>query len=169
MTGQAIVAKLTNITEIPGADNIVQAKLFGEVVIIGKQNVEGELGVLFDCETQLSEDFCKNNNMYNKPELNANKEVKGYISSDRRIRAIRLKGIKCSALWLPISALSYTGEVNNLTVGLQFNAINGVEVCKKFVRTRPGFTGKHSQGTMVKFDMVPTFKEHVDTLLCRAA
>lgn len=166
MTGEAIIAELKNLQPIEGADRIVQGTIFGETVIVSKDHVEGEIGVLFDCETQLSEEFCKNNNLFRHSNLNGDASKTGYLEDDRRVRAIRLKGVKCSGLWLPISCLNYThmnGPLpNNGNVGQQFTSWAGHEICKKYVNPKTKSAKVNKQGK-ARENEVPTFKEHVDT------
>lgn len=164
MTGQAIVAKLKDLKPIENADRIQQATIYGETVIISKDHQEGELGILFDCETQLSHEFCHYNNLYRHTHLNINPEKSGYLDDNRRIRPIRLKGVQCSGLWMPIESLTFLTPVGYMSEGTQFNEINGVEICKKYVKPAPTQgTGRAKEGKVKMADLAPTFKEHYDT------
>ena len=91
MTGEGIVCILPEHVPIEGADRIVQCSIMGETIITQKDNKPGTLGILFDCETQLSEDFCFQNSLYSDSEKNSDKTVKGYFSKQRRVRPIKLK------------------------------------------------------------------------------
>lgn len=166
MTGKALICKLQNISEIEGADKIVQANLFGETVIVSKDHKEGDVGLLFDCETQLSHEYCKWNNLYRKPELNADKTKTGYIDENRRIRPIKLKGVRCSGLFMPIDSLeelSNTGEAWYPESGIEIDSFDGVELCQKYItqKTRQN-QGKNQKGK-ARENLCPTFKEHIDT------
>ena len=61
---KAIVGKIDTIYPIQGADNIQVAKVLGETVIVSKSLQVGYVGILFVAGTQLSEEYCKNNNLY---------------------------------------------------------------------------------------------------------
>jgi len=168
MTGEFIVAKLKNLEPIEGADRIQQAKIFGETIIIPKEHKDGERGLLFDCETQLSHDYVFHNNLYRKENMNFDKEKSGYMEEKRRVKPIKLRGVKCSGLWMPIKSLHKIPELkdfdlDSLNEGEQHNVIGGVEICKKYVspKTRRS-SGKHKTGS-IKVDLTPTFREHVDT------
>jgi hypothetical protein len=166
MTGEAIIAELKDLQSIEGADRIVSSTIFGETVIVSKEHKAGELGILFDCETELSHEFCRENNLYRHSELNSDKEKKGYIEDSRRIRPIRLKGVKCSGLWMPISSLEYTHKDGQLpdksNIGQQFMKWGSYEICKKYVVVSKSSGLGNKQGK-AKENLVPTFKEHVDT------
>lgn len=163
MTGKAVVCKLGEHIPIEGADRIVQVNVMGEVVITQKENEEGRIGLLFDCETQLSHDYCSANNMYSDNELNQDKGVKGYIGKNRRIRAIRLRGVKCSALWMPLESLNALGLANAiLEVGDEIDVINGNLICEKYIPPRQKQINAVKQGK-ARENLVPTFKEHFDT------
>lgn len=162
MTGEAIVAKLTNVESIDGADAIQKAKVFGETVIISIDHKEGDLGVLFDCETQLSGQFTRENNLFRDATLNLDRSKTGYMDSNRRVRPIKLKGVKCSGLWMPIECLNFTGGFD-LEAGQQFTELNKIPICKKYVRQGKSGSGGRNRGPKPKQNLVPTFREHMDT------
>lgn len=167
MTGEFIVAKLKNLESIDGADKIQQAKIFGETVIIPTTHKEGELGILFDCETQLSEHFVHHNNLYRKGNMNYDKDKVGYIEENRRIRPIKLRGVKCSGLWMPVESLKNIPELHNFNVedlkeGEQYKSVGGINISDKYVSPKTGRRIKSKEGR-AKINLTPTFKEHVDT------
>ncbi len=162
MTGEALVCRLKNLSPIEGADNIVQSDMFGETVIVPKSYKEGELGVLFDIETQLSEEYCKHNNLYRDKTKNIDPEKTGYFEDNRRVRPIKLKGVKCSGMWMPITSLEFIKGEKDFSEGSQINVVGGVRICEKYIPT----TTKKSisqKRNMVKKEIVPFFKEHIDT------
>jgi hypothetical protein len=161
MSGKAYVCRLKGITPIEGADRIVQSTMFNETVITGIDNKEGTLGLLFDCDTQLSHEFASNNNLYRHAELNVNKEVTGYLEENRRIRPIKLRGVKCSAMFIPTNSLEFTGYMNGLYEGEELDSYNNIPICNKYIseETRKS----QNQQKAVKKNLVPTFKEHIDT------
>lgn len=169
-TGSAIICRLKNLEPIEGADRIQKATVCGETVIVSKDHHEGELGILFDCETQLSEEFAHYNNLHRRSHLNYNKEVKGYLEDNRRIRPIKLKGVKCSGLWMPIESIWNCVPKDNkarkftvLNEGTQLTEFGGVPICNKYVRkVNTSSKGNKKQRVSLK-DLAPTFKEHVDT------
>jgi len=168
MTGNALVCKLQNISPIEEADRIVRADMFGETIITQKSNQEGMIGLLFDCETQLSNEFCKANNLYRHEHLNADTSVKGYFDDNRRVRPIRLKGVKCSAMWIPLNSLDFISGIGvayaSLREGEEISEFAGVPICKKYVNphTLRAMNNNGKQGK-AREAIVPTFKEHFDT------
>lgn len=164
MTGEAIIARLTDLKPIEGADRIVQGTIFGETVIVSKDLNEGDIGVLFDCETQLSEEFARENNLFRHSHLNKDKDKAGYLEDNRRVRPIKLKGVKCSGMWMPLSSLDYTKKDGEwgLEVGTQFKQVAGYSICDKFVNPKKERSNTPKQGK-ARQNLVPTFKEHVDT------
>lgn len=169
-TGSAIVARIKDMEPIEGADRIVQAKIFGERVIVGKDEYkEGQLGILFDIETQLSHEFCHHNNLYRHSHLNADKNESGYIEDNRRVRPIRLKGVQCSGFFMPLKSLEFVADEPNLEIdlkeGTEFTEFGGVEICKKYV---PKSNKNRTEGSIKnrgrsKKSYVPNFKEHFST------
>lgn len=177
MTGQAIITRLSQLQDIPEADKIQQARIYGETVIVSKDHKEGELGILFDMETQLSHEFCHHNNLYRHSHLNSDPSKEGYFDDNRRVRPIRLKGVQCSGFWMPIESLSYIDRcfgydsskengASSLEEGMQLTEIDGNPICNKWVPSRartPGSGKRKKEGRVSLADLVPSFKEHVDT------
>lgn len=164
MTGDAIVAELKQLTPIVGADRIVQSTIFGETVIVSKDFKEGDLGVLFDCETQLSVEFCHANNLFKRAESNSDQTKTGYFGEDRRVRPIRLKGVKCSGLWMPIESLEFTLSHSALPLtGTQLTEWDNVKICNKYVspQNQRSLNSNNKEGKAKV--TVPSFKEHIDT------
>ena len=160
-TGEALICKLKNIASIPGADNIVQANMFGETVIISKDYKEGDLGLLFDCESLVSEDYARENNLYRHSNLNKDTTKIGYLEDSRRIRAIKLRGIKCSAMFMQLSSLSYISK-SYPKEGVQLKEWEGKPICDKYVRPIRG--GGHKNNKQIKrVQHVLNFPENGDT------
>ncbi len=119
-----------------GLDNLEGVSIFGFSVIVSK-GTKG-FGIFFPAETQLSDKFCYENNLYREDSrtgnLNKDKSVKGYLEANRRIKAIKFKGNVSSGLFMPLQSLEWTGvNVSLLKVGDEFDVLNGEEICKKYV------------------------------------
>lgn len=141
----AVVTTIRNIIPLENCDNVVGVPVFGYQGIVSKNSKVGDTVVVFMAETQLSDEFVKANNMYRKPELNANPEAKGYIEDNRRIRAIKFRGHRSDALVMPVDALAFTGiDVSKLKDGDQFDELAGVEICRKYEVKRKVGTQKSS-------------------------
>lgn len=163
-TGSGLICKLGPHIAIEGADRIVQVNMFGETVITQKGNVEGTLGVLLDMETQLSHEMAHYNNLYSNSELNVDKTQKGYLADNRRIRPVKLKGVKCSAFWMPISSLLWVDGEIPFVEGAEITVLNGKEICNRYVTPAQQRAIKAGMAyTAPKSSLVPTFKEHIDT------
>lgn len=140
----AVVVQIDNLVPLVAdsgfkkdCDNVLGAPLLGYQAIVSKETKQGDIGILFVAETQLSEDYIKNNNLSRKPELNKDGSKVGYIEQNRRIRAIKFRGHTSNALFMPLSSLKYTkAKVDKLEVGDTFDKINDQEVCKKYVVPR---------------------------------
>lgn len=164
----ATIVRIHNLVELEGLDNLVGMPTMGFQALISKSHSVGELGVLFTAETKLSDDFCHNNNLYRKPELNKDKEAKGYIDSpSNRIKSIKLKGHISSALFIPLDSLSYLNiDANDFKEGDSFTHVNGVEVCCKYViRFNNESRGNKVKGKTKKFSRIDAllFPEHQST------
>lgn len=108
----------------PNADRLLLGNCMGSQVIVGKDTENGQLGVFFPEGGQLSERMALENNLL--------KEQGGYLDSNRRIRALKLRGEKSEGLWLPLTALDWTGGRFTQLEGEQITAINNIEICCRY-------------------------------------
>lgn len=126
------IVQIDNFVKLEGLDNLIGAPIMGFNALVSKDYQPG-LYVLFTAECQLSEDFCRINNLYDKMEMNADPTKKGYLSHKRRVRAIRLRGHDSTALLMKLECLSNWIDVSILKNGDTFNVIGETEIVKKYV------------------------------------
>lgn len=159
----AVVVKIRNIINLENCDNVVGTTLLGFQAIVGKDTEKGSLGIVFPAETQLSDQFCAENNLFRHSEQNKNKEVKGYIEDNRRIRAVKFRGHRSSALFMPLESLSYLGiDVSEFNEGDEFDEIGGVQICKKYEVPRKASNFQQLPKKISRVDQVH-LPEHYDT------
>ena len=161
----ATVVRITSLVPLTGCDNVVGTPIFGMQAIVGKGTKEGDLGIVFPAESQLSDDFCRENNMYRHNEKNKDIAAKGYIEDSRRVKAVKFRGHMSSCLFMPLSSLKYLGiKVDQLAEGDTFDQIKGKEICRKYVLREPTVRGNH-QPQPKRFNRVDTkfIPEHFDT------
>ena len=162
----AYITKLTNVRKHPNADRLQLGDCFGNTVCVNLDYAEGEIGVYFPTDGQLSEEFCEQNNLVRKKD-DAGNNIGGYMDpAKRNVTAIRLRGEKSDGLFLPLSALAYTGvNLDDLDVGLAFTVINGHEICRKYIPRRNSRqscnAGNRTRNK--KAPVAPLFAEHADT------
>ena len=161
----AQIVKISVLNPLENSDNLVGAPLLGMQAVVSKDTEIGTVGVLFVAETQLSEEYTARNNLFRHKEFNENKEKAGFIEDNRRVKAIKLRGNRSDALFMPLSSLAYTKvDLSELKVGDVFEELNGFEICKKYeVRRKSVPThekNKHKVFTRVDEKMFP---RHYDT------
>ena len=163
MAYTATVTKLTNIRPHPNADKVKLATVFGNQVVIGLNNTESELGLYFQVDGQLSEEFCKMNNLFRNPELNNDpKEKPGMFDENRRIRAQKFRGEVSDGFWIPISSVSYINGLE-LTDGLDFTSLGGHLICERYITKQTRTAGAGGGKTAKSANKSIMFKEHFDT------
>lgn len=172
---EAIVTQLKEITRIDGADRIVSAQANnGSVnlatVIVGIDHVDGDIGIYFPPDVQLSEEYCIANDLIARYDETGKKIGGGLFDHKRRVKAQKLKGIRSEGLWMPLSSLNYTLKphqtIDNLSLGDKFADYMRSDavlfpICKKYFneRTLAVKNGK----TPKRESKVIHFPEHVDT------
>jgi hypothetical protein len=165
-----VVVALTSIIPLEGMNNVVHANIFGNLVIVGKDSKEGDVGIFFPIETQLSNKYLEENNLYRKQELNKDKTLKGYFEENGRIRAMKFAGkFKSMGLFMPLPSVSFAlSKKEELKVGDIFDEINGMEICKKYFnpKNEPKGPNKTKQTKHKKVESKLIEKQwnfHIDT------
>ena len=160
------VTTLKNVRPHPNADRMKLADCFGNTVCVGLDAAEGEIGVYFPVDGQLSVEFCQVHDLMRRKDENGN-PAGGYLDPEKRnIRAVKLRGEKSDGLFMPFSCLAYTGvNLDDIDVGDTITTINGHEICQKYI---PKSNSKSYQGTgnktrKRKNPIAPLFQEHADT------
>lgn len=158
------VTNLKNVRKHPNADRLMLAECFGNTVIVSLDMVEGQTVVYFPVDGQLSEEYCKVNDLVRRKDENGN-PCGGYLDPDKRnIRALKLRGEKSDGLVMPLTSLANFTTVSDLKVGDTIDVLNGVEICRKYIPVMKN-AGHHGGGGTgrVKVNFAPTFHEHIDT------
>lgn len=160
------VFRISSLHKFDNMDNCVGTSVFGYDLMLSKDAQPGQLYILFPPETQLSNDYCAWNNLYSHKDLNKDTSKSGYFGTNRRVRAIKLRGNRSTAIALPISSLLFTGvDVNTIKENDQFNIINDIEICRKFVVRTNTPRNKTGKRPLKKFERITTrtFPEHFST------
>lgn len=151
----------------PNADKLQLGIVQGNQVVVGLDTKDGELGIFFPCDGQLSDQFCVVNDLYPRFD-DQNRRIGGgfFDPKNRRVRAQSFRGEKSEGFWCPISYLNgllFREVVDNLKEGDQFTELNGVQICCKYETqaTKDAAAKGPKAGTAAKKHEF--FKEHADT------
>ena len=168
---KAYVTALTNVRKHPNADRLLLADVFGNTVCVSLDYTEGQVGVYFPTDGQLSAEFAEKNNLVRKKD-DAGNNIGGYMDPDKRnVTAIRLRGEKSDGLFLPLSALNYCYAHGDASIELRVGdvidgCVNGHEICQKYIpRTNKSarMSGGGNKTRKHKTPTAPLFAEHADT------
>lgn len=161
------VCEVKELRKHPNADRLQIATFFGNDTCVGLNVVQGEIGIYFPSDLQLSVEFCDENHMCRKRADGT--DDTGYLDRDKRnIRPIKLRGEKSDGIFVPLSAVAYTGiNLDELNIGDKIEMLNGHEICCKYIpRGRVVSTnriGNKAQKKKKKEPIAPLFTEHCDT------
>lgn len=151
MSYEAIVARISTRPH-PKADRLQLGTCCGHQVVVGLDTQDGELGVFFPTDGQLSDEFVKANSIYSKSAKDKlgisylDDEKHGFFSERRRVRAQSFRGEKSDGFWCPLSYFCWTdvaGFVNPptqavwydsqvFTEGKTFTHLGNYEICQKY-------------------------------------
>jgi len=139
MSYNAIVCPLQNVEKHPDADRLQIATAMGHTVIIGLNQVNGDLGLFFPPDGQLSLEFATANDLLKRVDKKG-KQCGGFFESSRRVRNIALRGVKTEGFWISVESLAKLHEqekgiplVAGITVGLELDSYQGIPLCNKYI------------------------------------
>lgn len=162
------ITKLKNVRKHPNADRLVLADVLGATVIVSNESQTDDVVVYFASDGQLSEEYCKENDLVRRKDENGN-PAGGFLDPDKRnVRIIKLRGEYSDGLCMPLSSLAYTGvDLTTLAVGDTITVVNGHEICCKYIPRKPDPSRAHSnkkgKARGEAKEQTPFFVEHVDT------
>ena len=161
------IVKVNKLRPHGNADRLQIADFFGNETCVPLEVAIGDKGIYFPTDLQLSVAFCEANNLVRKKD-DAGNEIGGFLDPDKRnVKTIRLRGEPSDGIYLPISALEFTGvDLDSLEVGTTIDSVNGVEICRKYIPRTKGNNKTAPQGNKVrkkKVPKAPLFMEHADT------
>ena len=166
----AVVVQIKTIVQLENCDNVVAAQIMGNQVIVGKDVQVGDVGLYFPLETQLTDTYLSNNNLYKDAEQNKDKTKKGYFEKNGRIRCVKFRGNKSEGLFMPMESLSFVLKPSEtLEIGQEFDELNGSILCQKYIvkaKGEPGVAGSKKQkiGKKAKSKLIENqFRFHDDT------
>lgn len=159
------VIQLPTKVEIKGLDNLVEVNVQGNSCLIGKDSDKNLSYLFFPAECQISHEFLSKNNLYRHQELNEDKTHKGFFEDNRRVKTLKFKGIISSGFIIPYSSLSYIDNISLSNVESEFNEINGVEICRKYIKPQDKIKGMSNPRTKVLDKIIDSkfTPEHIDT------
>ena len=130
----ATVIRVPAVRKAENSDRLYIIDVMGITAIVDDSWIarEGELALLFPAEVQLEPGFMKANNLYRDKELNDDQTQAGYIDTNRRVRALKLRGNISNGLVMPISSIWFASTAE-LSEGDVFDTIDGYAICRKYV------------------------------------
>lgn len=161
----AFITRIKNLKKHSNADRLMVGECFGNQVIVSVDTKENDIGVYFAVDSQLSEEFCRANNLIRIIDENGN-NVGGYLDPNKRnIRALKLRGEISDGLFLPLSSLSNFTDIGLLKTGDCVDVLDGDVICQKYIPKRKSISsskiGKHNN--KINLLTYPFFEEHKDT------
>jgi hypothetical protein len=161
----AVIVRIDSLHPLDNSDNLLGAPLLGMQAVVSKDTEIGTIGVVFVAGTQLSDEYTSRNNLFRHHEFNEDKEKTGFIEDSRRVKALKLRGNRSDALFMPLSSLSYTKvNLGDFKIGDSFEELNGYEICKKYEIQRKSYP-IHEKNKHKVFNRVDEklFPRHYDT------
>jgi hypothetical protein len=138
----AEVIAVHTLIDLPGLDNLKGIWVSGYQALVPATTPIGSIMVVFPAESRLSPEFLSSHNLYRHSDRNADPSKTGYIEDAGRVKAIRLRGNKSSALAMDWSEFiaGWEGKAGVIppAVGTLFDTVDGVQFVKKYEQPRAG-------------------------------
>lgn len=159
-----LIVQIQKLVPLENCDFVQAAIILGNQVIVSKDTKVGDIGIYFPLECQLSETYLSTNNLYRKAELNSDNTKTGYFETNGRIRCVKFRGHKSEGLFMPYSSIEFTGT-DQLNVGDEFDTLNKILICKKYVVVKniSGGGNRSSKAEKVSKIVDKQFRFHEDT------
>ena len=167
---EAIITRAVNVRKHPNADRLQIATALGFQVIVGTDIQDGDLGVLFPPDGQLSEEFCNVHGLVGSVDPDTGKHIGGFFGKKRRVMEQNFRGVKSEGFWVPASHLLYTGfNINSLKEGQRIKQdntsdkcfINNHHICNKYYNEATLNAVSNSGGRGRRYTRM--FVRHVET------
>lgn len=145
----AQVIEVKHVVTYPGVlDNLVGIPVNGLTALVKDAKV-GDLLMAIPAGTQLSEEFARSHNLM--------RDQDGYLEDNRRVRAIRLRGVPSNVLVVPAP--------QGVDVGTVFDTVEGKQICWKYELPKKPDTSVRKQTHEKAWKRVEDkfLPEHVDT------
>ena len=166
MAYSAIITRIRNVRPHGNANKVQLGTCHGNQVVIGLDTQEGDEGIYFACDGQLSKEFCSANNLYRDSEQNKDSSKTGMFDPNGRVRAQSFRGQKSDGFWCPISNLNFIKgfDSKKYEEGYEFETMENVPVCSKYINPATLKIPSENQGKKTKRAKSSImFKEHFDT------
>lgn len=158
---QAIVCKI-HTRPHPNADRLLLGDAHGYQVVVGKDTQDGELGIFFGADGQLSPEFCNAHDLIGYTDESTGEKRGGFFGKNRRVRAQSFRGEKSDGFWCPISYLDFCGiYTKHLQEGYTFDTYNGIPICNKYFT--PATLKAQNKGKNLIQRQNKYFAKHMDT------
>ena len=160
----AYITKIKDIRPHNNADRLNIGYAFGNSVIIGKDYDEETLYIYFPTDGQLSEEYCRINDLIRRKDEFGN-DAGGYLDPDKRkVSTIRLRGEISDGLLMPLASLASFGDISQLKQGDTVEIFNGHLIAQKYIPRKVQKQGEFKvKEKKKKENHFPTFAQHVDT------
>lgn len=142
----AKVVRLGKPQKHPNADKLQIWNVNGYEVITDMSSQEGDIKIFFPVECQIHDKILCELNMYSDSTLNEDKTKVGYISANRRVKAVKLRGVVSDGIVLPYSEVvecfSTGAPLGEAYIGESFDTIGGMIICNKYTPARVSTPGE---------------------------
>lgn len=164
MEYSAVVSKI-KVRPHESADRLQIGTVCGVDVIVGLDTKDGDIGLYFGPDGQLSEEFAEANNLVGKVDPETGEKTGGYFGKNRRVRAQKFRGVNSYGFWIPMSSIDKLGTPGDakavIMEGESVIQFDGVPICNKYITPATIKALKSKVGVVRRANI--SFAKHFDT------
>lgn len=158
---KAVVVSLKGIRPHSNADRLRLVTIFGNQVVIGLKEEEGDLGLYFNSDLRISTEFGQANDLFRRKDDQGN-NAGGMFDENGKVRCQKFRKEQSDGFWIPLNSLEFTdGKIDSLKDGDSFQEFNGVKICEKYIVPGKGIQNAPKK-KVKKYESV-MFPKHIDT------
>lgn len=139
MSYKVYAAPIKNLKKHPNADRLQIGEVLGNLVIVGLDTQDGELGLFFPPDGQISKEFLEDHDLYDRKD-ESGKKAGGYFSQNGKVRGVILRDVKTDGFWHKVKNLRPRWASSEIKEGAEFSnsdlfepsKLNGFPLAQKF-------------------------------------
>lgn len=114
------VGRIQHVRKHPKADRLQIGIVLGNLIITDLTAEEGDLGLFFPPDGQISHEFLRDHDLYERKDESGQK-AGGYFGSNGKVRGVILRDIKTDGFWMKLDKLKSHWFTDEIVEGKEFS------------------------------------------------
>lgn len=120
MSYTVYVGRIEHVRKHPKADRLQIGIVLGNLIITDSTAKEGDLGLFFPPDGQISHEFLRDHDLYERKDESGQK-AGGYFGSNGKVRGIILRDVRTDGFWMKLDKLKPRWFTDEIVEGKEFS------------------------------------------------